>query len=45
MKNNLEEIKKMSREEYFVQRSECVDFYHEEFEKFGLKRIRIDNKN
>lgn len=43
-KYSKEEIRKMSREEYFMKISECVDFYHEEFEKFGLERIRVKEK-
>ncbi|MCL4352908.1 hypothetical protein M1615_00335 [Patescibacteria group bacterium] len=40
-----EEIKKMSREEYFKRMTECVDYYHEEFEKLGLDRLRLENYN
>ena len=39
-----DEIQKMSREEYFDILSDCVDAYHEEFEKFGLERIRVSGK-
>lgn len=40
-KYSKEEINNMTREEYFIKISECIDFYHEEFAKFGLGRIRI----
>lgn len=43
-KYSKEEIKKMSKEEYFSKISECIDSYHEEFETFGIERIRINGK-
>ena len=43
-KHTSEEIKKMGREEYFEKLSECVDIYHEEFEKFGTERLEITKK-
>lgn len=43
-KYSAEEIKKMSQKDYFFKISECVDFYHDEFAKFGLERIRIKEK-
>ena len=44
-KYTINEVKKMSREEYFERKSEVIDYYYGEFEKFGLKRTRVDNKN
>lgn len=43
-KYSKEEIIKMSQEEYFIKLSECIDFYNEEFVKFGLQRIRLEDK-
>lgn len=43
-KYSIEEIQKMTQEEYFVKLSECIDFYNEEFEKFGLERIEVKKK-
>lgn len=43
-KYSMEEIKKMSEEEWFEKLDECIDLYNEEFEKFGLERIRIKEK-
>lgn len=39
------EIEKMSREKYFDKLYEHIDNYIEEFEKFGLQRIRIQKQN
>lgn len=36
-----EEIKKMSREEWFDKQYQCIDKYNLEFEKYGLERIRL----
>lgn len=35
------EIKRMSRDERFTKRTECIALYEIEFEKYGLRRIRI----
>ncbi len=43
-KYSVEEIKKMSREEYFTKLSDCIDTFNEEFEKFGLERLRVVKK-
>lgn len=40
-KYSAEEIKKMSREEWLTKLDACIDLYNEEFEKFGLERIRV----
>lgn len=38
------EIKAMSRDEYFVKKSEYVAVYEEEFGKHGMERVRIEKK-
>lgn len=43
-KYSKEEINNMSREEYFEKISEFTDKYNEEFEKFGLDRIKVINE-
>lgn len=40
-KYSQEAIEKMNRDEWFEKLYECIDFYNEEFEKFGLRRIII----
>ena len=35
------EIRHMSREERFTKLTECILVYEKEFEKFGLRRVRI----
>ena len=37
-------IKHMSRDERFTKRTECIVIYEIEFEKYGLRRIRIRKK-
>jgi len=39
-----EEIKHMSRGERFAKLTECILIYEIEFEKYGLRRIRIQKK-
>mgnify|MGYP001593158931 CR=1 FL=1 len=34
----------MSRDERFTKRTECIVIYEIEFEKYGLRRIRIRKK-
>lgn len=38
------EINTMSRIEFFEKLDECIDIYREEFEKFGIQRLRINGK-
>jgi len=40
-----EEIKNMSREEYFIKRMECETPWEEELAEYGLERITIDESN
>jgi len=37
-----EEIKKMTKEEYFMKRMECEDVWEEEFTEYGIDRLKID---
>ena len=38
------EIEAMSREAYFIKKSECVAVYEKEFERHGIERVRIAKK-
>ncbi len=39
-----EELKKMNKDEGFTLLNRCIDNYNEEFEKFGIERIRLEKK-
>jgi len=41
---SLDEVRKMSREEFRDKLDEFVQVYHEEFEEFGIKRVRVNGK-
>lgn len=41
-KYTTEEIQDMPNEEYFLKHMECECFWEEEFEKYGLKRLIVD---
>lgn len=38
---SLKEQKKMTKDERFTKLYECIDLYYDEFEKSGIKRIRM----
>jgi len=39
-----QELRKLSQKDWFCKLSDCVDSFHEEFEKHGLARLKIETK-
>jgi len=39
-----QELAKFSQKEWFFKLSDCVDSFYEEFEKYGLERLKIETK-